>query len=44
MSVIDTSWHPLVDGNPPAWASEWGQDREGVFVGFTVGGVTQLMR
>jgi formylglycine-generating enzyme required for sulfatase activity len=42
--VTGTLRHPLEHGNPPAWASEWGQDREGVFVGFTVGGVTQLMR
>lgn len=37
-------WHPLVDGRPPAWASEWGEDRYGVFVGFRVGEVEQRMR
>ena len=42
--IIDTSWHPLVSGNPPAWASEWGQDRHGVFVAFTLGEVTQRLR
>jgi formylglycine-generating enzyme required for sulfatase activity len=42
--VTDALKHPLERGNPPGWASEWGQDREGAFVGFTVGGVTQLMR
>lgn len=39
-----TVTHPLADGNPPDWASEWGQDKHGVFVGFTVGGVTQRLR
>ena len=42
--IIDPSWHPLVSGNPPAWASEWGQDRRGVFVAFTLGKVTQRLR
>lgn len=41
---IDPSWHPLVDGCPPDWASEWGEDRYGVFVAFTLGDVTQRMR
>ncbi len=41
---IDPSWHPLVTGCPPAWASEWGEDREGVFVAFTLGEVTQRLR
>jgi len=36
--------HPLVTGHPPVWASEWGHDRFGVFVGFRVGEVTQRMR
>ena len=40
-SVIDTAWHPLADGCPPEWASEWGQDRFGVFIAFTLGEVTQ---
>lgn len=42
--TIDPSWHPLVDGCPPDWASEWGEDRYGVFVAFTLGDVTQRMR
>ena len=42
--VINTAWHPLAAGNPPAWASEWGQDRRGVFVAFTLGNVTQRLR
>ena len=42
--VIDTAWHPLASGNPPAWASEWGQDRRGVFVAFTMEKVTQRLR
>jgi formylglycine-generating enzyme required for sulfatase activity len=41
---IDPSWHPLVTGCPPAWASEWGEDRRGVFVAFTLGDVTQRLR
>jgi formylglycine-generating enzyme required for sulfatase activity len=35
---------PLAAGIPPDWASEWGEDRYGVFVGFTIGAVTQRMR
>jgi formylglycine-generating enzyme required for sulfatase activity len=42
--VIDPSWHPLVTGCPPAWASEWGQDRHGVFIAFTLDEVTQRLR
>jgi formylglycine-generating enzyme required for sulfatase activity len=43
-AIIDPSWHPLVTGCPPAWASEWGEDRQGVFVAFTLGEVTQRLR
>jgi formylglycine-generating enzyme required for sulfatase activity len=42
--AFDASSHPLVTGHPPAWASEWGQDRYGVWVAFEVRGVTQRMR
>ena len=42
--MADGRWHPLLDGCPPEWASEWGQDRYGVFVGFSVGEVEQRMR
>ena len=45
--AIDThvaAWHPLIDGHPPPWASAWGQDAHGIFVAFTVGGVTQHLR
>ncbi|MDG5493320.1 formylglycine-generating enzyme family protein [Niveispirillum sp. BGYR6] len=35
---------PLANGNPPDWASEWGQDEHGLFVGFTIAGVTQRLR
>jgi formylglycine-generating enzyme required for sulfatase activity len=42
--TVDTAWHPLADGAPPEWASEWGQDRFGVFVAFRLGEVTQGMR
>ncbi|MBK1647292.1 formylglycine-generating enzyme family protein [Rhabdochromatium marinum] len=41
---IDTAWHPLVTGCPPEWASEWGEDRYGVFVAFTLDEVTQRLR
>jgi formylglycine-generating enzyme required for sulfatase activity len=33
---IDTAWHPLADGFPPEWAGEWGQDRFGVYLAFTL--------
>jgi formylglycine-generating enzyme required for sulfatase activity len=36
--------HPLSMGAAPTWASEWGEDRFGVFAGFAVAGVTQIMR
>jgi len=42
--IIDTAWHPLADGRPPAWASAWGQDGFGVFAAFSVDGVTQRLR
>ena len=41
---IDPSWHPLIKGNPPLWASEWGEDRSGVFVAFTLDDITQRLR
>jgi hypothetical protein len=41
---IDTAWHPLVTGCPPTLASEWGEDRDGVFIAFTLGEVTQRLR
>ncbi len=42
--AIDTSWHPLVEGCPPSWASGWGEDRRGVFVEISVGTVDQRLR
>ncbi|MCI5144602.1 MAG: formylglycine-generating enzyme family protein [Candidatus Electrothrix sp. AR3] len=46
--AIDTAWHPLANGNPPPWASGWGQDSYGVWLEFTLAGedkpVTQRMR
>jgi formylglycine-generating enzyme required for sulfatase activity len=36
--------HPLEGGLAPGWASEWGEDGRGLFAGFTVGGVTQILR
>nr|VFJ45571.1 MAG: Formylglycine-generating enzyme, required for sulfatase activity, contains SUMF1/FGE domain [Candidatus Kentron sp. FW] len=44
LPVIDTNWHPLVDGHPPAWASSWGQDHHGIFVEFLLEEVTQRLR
>src|SRR3954454_4948863 len=37
--------HPLRRGIPPAWASEWGEDRlHGPWCAFEVGGVVQRLR
>jgi formylglycine-generating enzyme required for sulfatase activity len=41
---IDAGVHPLVDGEPPDWASGWGQDRIGVFAEFSLPTVTQRLR
>jgi formylglycine-generating enzyme required for sulfatase activity len=41
---IDTAWHPLITGCPPEWASEWGEDRYGVFAAFTLSEATQRLR
>jgi len=42
--IIDASLHPLMYGEPPEWASGWGQDRFGVYVAFTIGAATQRLR
>ena len=42
--LIDTGWHPLIDGIPPDWATAWGQDRFGVWVEFTLDDVVQRLR
>jgi len=44
MTVIDAAVHPLADGEPPDWASGWGDDRFGVFVDISLGAVTQRLR
>ncbi len=36
--------HPLSTGLAPVWASEWGEDRFGVFATLQVGEVTQKLR
>ena len=36
--------HPLSNGNAPAWASAWGEDRFGPWVQFRVGDARQKMR
>ena len=42
---LDGERRRLAEGVPPDWASEWGEDRSGVFLGFTVGdAVAQRMR
>jgi formylglycine-generating enzyme required for sulfatase activity len=41
---LDASSHPLARGHAPYWASEWGEDRYGVFVAFSLGEVTQRLR
>lgn len=41
---IDPTWHPLIKGCPPRWVSEWGEDRHGVFVAFTLADITQRLR
>jgi len=42
--AIDPSWHPLVTGCPSEWASEWGEDRHGVFIAFSLEEITQRLR
>ncbi|MBB4199713.1 Sulphatase-modifying factor protein [Rhodoblastus sphagnicola] len=37
-------YRKLLQGVPPDWASEWGQDGYGVFLGFSVGGASQILR
>ena len=44
MTLTRFDTHPLVHGCPPAWASEWGEDEFGVFVGFTIGEATHRFR
>ncbi|MFB1488306.1 MULTISPECIES: formylglycine-generating enzyme family protein [unclassified Thiocapsa] len=41
---IDSGWHPLIHGCPPAFATEWGEDRFGIFIGFTLGDLVQRLR
>ena len=44
MTATAPATHPVVAGNPPAWARGWGQDKHGVFADFRVGTVEQRMR
>ncbi|MCP5115866.1 MAG: formylglycine-generating enzyme family protein, partial [bacterium] len=44
MTAVTLEPHPLDTGCPPAWATEWGEDRYGVFVVFKVGDVRQRLR
>ena len=41
---MDDVLQRLVQGFPPDWASEWGEDAEGVFVAFGIGEATQRLR
>ena len=43
-SAFDPIRLALAEGCPPAWASGWGEGRRGVFVEFTLEGVTQRLR
>ncbi len=36
--------HPLADGTPPNWASEWGHDEFGPWCSFDVDGIQQRLR
>lgn len=42
--TIDPLRQALADGSPPEWASGWGEDRYGLFLAFTLKGVTQQLR
>ncbi|MCP4407942.1 MAG: formylglycine-generating enzyme family protein [Gammaproteobacteria bacterium] len=42
--LFKNSWHPLASGQPPEYASGWGQDSFGVWVEFTLSGIAQKMR
>lgn len=44
MSHVVVSQHPLVFGEPPVWASDWGCDRIGPWCQLSVGDVGQKMR
>ena len=41
---VEIIWHPLAAGNPPTWASGWGEDRYGIWIELTVDEVTQRLR
>jgi formylglycine-generating enzyme required for sulfatase activity len=36
--------HPLDQGHPPLWATEWGEDAFGVFAGFEIDGISHRFR
>ena len=47
--MLDGKWspwdlHPFLDGNPPAWAVGWGDDKYGVFTEVDIDGVEQRLR
>lgn len=41
---LQTACHSLTDGFPGNWATEWGEDRFGIFTGFRVGMARQRLR
>jgi formylglycine-generating enzyme required for sulfatase activity len=41
---IDPSWHPLIHGCPPAFATEWAEDQDGLYIAFALGEITQRLR
>lgn len=43
-SFFEASYHPLMNGFHPDWASDWGEDNFGVWSAFSVGEVKQSMR
>jgi formylglycine-generating enzyme required for sulfatase activity len=44
VSSVPRISHPLARGNPPLWASEWGQDADGPWCALSVEDVTQRLR
>ena len=43
-SIESQSWHPLLTGSPPQWASGWGEDQYGVFANANTYGVRFCLR
>jgi formylglycine-generating enzyme required for sulfatase activity len=41
---IDPSWHPLIHGCPPTFATAWAEDEHGVYIAFALREITQRLR